>query len=96
MFLVSILIFQLSLPVNGSVLNLYQLHNLAFPLGIGFAVLLSKVPLINILQKLQPVFKYFLVVFSILLFGYLAIHSGIGKGLIIEQLFSCKGLTGMR
>ncbi len=88
MFVVGIVVVLLPLPVNGSVLNLYRLHILAFPLGMGLAVLLSKLPFINILQNLKAIFKYFIVVVSGIIFSYLAIHSGIGEGIIIEQLIS--------
>lgn len=88
MFLVSIVVILLPLPINKSVLVLYVLHILAFPLGMGLAVLLSKIPLINILQNFKAIFKYFIVVVSGIIFGYLAINSGIGEGLMIEQLIS--------
>lgn len=95
MFLIGILMIQLPLPVNRSVLALYQLHNLAFPLGMALAVLLTKLPLINILQNLKSVFKYSVIIISGLLFAYLAIYSGIGEGLMVEQLFSLITMTAL-
>lgn len=93
MFGISTVAVLLPLPVNDSVLNLYRLHILAFPLGMVLALVLSKIPVINMLQNLKFIFKYILVIVSAFIFGYLAINSGVGKGLIIEQLVSLVTMT---
>lgn len=93
MFVISIAVTLLPLPVNGSVLNLYRLHNLAFLLGMVLALVLSKIDVVNILQNLKFAFKYSLVIISAFIFGFLAIHSGVGQEIIIEQLISLLTMT---
>jgi peptidoglycan/LPS O-acetylase OafA/YrhL len=88
--LLSFWLTNLNLPVDKDVLKLYKLHYLAFPLGMSWAILLNaktKVTLIGKILKLDA-FRYFLMGFLIYLFGFTAVHSGVGEGLKNEQLIS--------
>ncbi len=95
MMLLGFLFTKLNLPVTVDVLKLYQTHYLLFPLGMAFAVLNEKKPGIkfrNILEKISPnptltvVIRYVLVGLLVTAFGYIAVHSGVGKGVMKEQL----------
>ncbi len=87
--LLGIFMTRLSLPVSKDVLKLYQLHYLSFPLGMAFAYLNEK-KLGAMIKKLLPAaaIRYFLIGLLALVFGYTAIHSGVGKDVLTEQLTS--------
>ena len=81
------LVLKFALPVNPSVKNLYELHTLAFPLGVAATAL---VPYYSRFEKyIQN--KWFgrgAVILSVILLFYFGIHSGVGKGLLLEQAIS--------
>ena len=88
---------HMKLPVTKDVLKLYQLHYLAFPLGVLFAHFYIKKPGIKIKNYLTKVFsEKWLVTFSfyalnlllLICFGYMAINSGVGEKVWVEQLIS--------
>ncbi len=79
------LILHTALPISGGVFGLYQVHLMAFPLGVLGALLIQKfsqrqIPLLqkNILRRMG------LLIFAVL-FGYFGLHSEVGKGYILEQ-----------
>lgn len=85
---------QQQLPVTKDVLKLYQMHYVAFPLGMAFAYLYTdraREALRKLNSRLLPIplvasgVRYLLIAFFCLLFGYTAIHSGIGETLSLEQ-----------
>ncbi len=78
--LVSLLVLKLPLPIDPDVLKLYNLHFLAFPLGMLFAQL---IPAFRF--KLNFVLKSVIFVMALLVFFYTAVHSGVGERPIIEQ-----------
>jgi peptidoglycan/LPS O-acetylase OafA/YrhL len=83
-FLLGYIAVNTKLPVPDSVLKLYKLHYLAFPLGMFFAYIQTKKPVV----KLEFLARYFLILVSSLLFCYTAINSNVGGKLIAEQLTS--------
>lgn len=81
--LVTYLALQIPLPTHADNVALYKLHFFAFPLGVIFAAIKDKFKFkLNLWMSLIC-----LVVFS-LLFGYFAIHSGVGEDPFKEQLIS--------
>lgn len=84
--LLGYIVSHLKLPVTKDVLKLYQLHYLAFPLGMVLARLNPY--RLKTLVNVRPYIRYFLLIIFLGLFGYLAIHSGVGEKLIPEQFTS--------
>jgi peptidoglycan/LPS O-acetylase OafA/YrhL len=94
---VSLVIFFVKLPIAVDVQNLYKLHIMPFPLGIGLAVLLKQKPIIaeykRLADKIDPyqrvltIFRYTIIVICIVVFLYTSFVSGVGKGVVIEQSF---------
>jgi peptidoglycan/LPS O-acetylase OafA/YrhL len=97
-YLSSYFIIQLKLPVTEDVLHLYQLHLLAFPLGVALASLFFKpnyfntIKISNIFPQSLNVIKsiaYYLILIALLiLIGYTAYYSGVGENPWKEQLIS--------
>jgi peptidoglycan/LPS O-acetylase OafA/YrhL len=85
LYLFGWLLIQFPLPVHEEVMNLYQTHFVAFPLGVLFASLFSqiKTPL-----RIKPVIRALLLSLLFLCSVYLGIHSGVGKGETLEQFIS--------
>ena len=88
---------RLSLPVTKDLLKLYQLHILLFPLGMVFAWLNTKEPGVRFQEVLLKFFhkpmlagvtRYLIVAGLLFAFAYTAVHSGVGKGVMAEQLSS--------
>jgi len=97
MLLLGYLVTRLALPVTKDLLKLYQLHILLFPLGMVFAWLNEKKPGVKFQEVLIKVFhtslaagivRYLIVAGLVFVFGYTAVHSGVGKGVTAEQLSS--------
>lgn len=102
-YISSFFILQLNLPVTESVFRLYQLHLLAFPLGVAVASLFFESPvwLVTIFNKVKTsnifwnnlrimkrVIYYAFLTVLLILIGYTAYYSGVGEGLWKEQLIS--------
>ncbi len=95
-YLLSFLITEkITLPINPSVLNLYKVHLIAFPLGISLALINYKLiagKFTSIINFGNGYLNFFLKVFFslILLYfiGYTALYSGVGHGVGIEQTIS--------
>lgn len=86
--IISYWVVHLQLPVDEGVLGLYQSHYLAFPLGMLFAALSFRLSssLDRITKKLEwPPLRGGLMFVLLLIFSYIAIHSGVGKGVATEQ-----------
>ncbi len=82
-FFVSWILLQLALPIDFAVKNLYYLHIVAFPLGIlcaGYWPHISR-----FIGKRKKHILSLLVIFSTICLFYFGIHSGVGKGIVIEQ-----------
>jgi peptidoglycan/LPS O-acetylase OafA/YrhL len=87
----------LNLPVSKDVHKLYELHYLAFPLGMLFANFYKNKPVAalkeNLLRltlspKLISFVSYVLILVFLFIFGYAAVHSGVGEKINIEQSIS--------
>lgn len=102
-YISSYFVLQLNLPVTESVFHLYQLHLLAFPLGIAAASLFSESPVwlatifntvktSNIFRRnlgiMKHIMYYGVLATLLILIGYTAYYSGVGEGLWKEQLIS--------
>jgi len=83
-----VLLKAVRLPLTGDVVSLYVLHVLAFPIGMALAS--SKDKLKFILEKVSNLWylRLFLILTFSCLFWYLAIHSGVGKGVRLEETIS--------
>jgi peptidoglycan/LPS O-acetylase OafA/YrhL len=84
---------KIYLPVTPSILSLYKVHLLSFPLGIAAALLNTKVLKgRNINPFKSGVLNNTLKTLSLALLGYIvaytAINSGVGQDIKIEQLIS--------
>ncbi len=82
-FFVSWILLQQALPVNPVVKTLYQLHLFAFPLGVIFAGYWPQI------SRFFEIKKKYLTSLIVILFTvglwYFGIHSGVGKGVFLEQ-----------
>ncbi len=102
-YISSYLVLRLNLSVTEDVFHLYQLHVLAFPLGVAVASLFSELPvwLTIILNKVKTLnifgnnlrimgdATYYGVLTALLiLIGYTAYYSGVGESLWKEQIIS--------
>lgn len=96
-FLLSYLILHFNLlvdVVDKDVLKLYKLHYLAFPAGLGFAVLQnSRFKLTSLIGGVNPALRNFLIVPLVLSVAYTAIHSGVGEEVKYEQFISLVTMT---
>src|SRR3989344_3395925 len=81
---VTLFLVNQSLPVDKDVLKLYKLHVLAFPLGMMFAILLGKWLKELTFGKLK-ILRIILILIGVGLFGYTAIHSGVGESIGLEE-----------
>lgn len=81
--LISFLLLNLALPVDPDALNLYKLHSFAFPLGVSLGLLIKHIKI-----KVNGVLKLFAFIIAVLVFAYLAVHSGVGEDPKIEQSIS--------
>ncbi len=97
MLVLGYLVTRLALPVTKDLLQLYRLHILVFPLGMVFAWVNGMKPgvrfqevLLNFFHKpvLAGIVRYLIVAGLLFAFGYTAVHSGVGKGVMAEQLSS--------
>jgi len=97
MLLLGYLMTRLALPVTKDLLKLYQLHILLFPLGMAFAWVNERKPGLRLQEVLLKFFhksllagvaRYLTVAGLLFVFGYTAVHSGVGKGVTAEQLSS--------
>lgn len=77
------LILRQPLPVDPDVLKLYYQHYFAFPLGMLLGVMIqnSKIAVNNLL-------RLGMICVGLVVFGYTAIHSGVGDKPLIEQSIS--------
>ncbi len=103
-FLLGFVMTSLKLPVPDDVLKLYKLHYLAFPLGMAFAYLdirkygaWFKNLLLHLSSKTLAtvIFRIISIVLLLLIFGYTAIHSGVGGKVMTEQLISMITMTSL-
>lgn len=92
LFLISYLVTGLKLPVNHDLIKIYELHYLAFPLGVLTALVSREKFWLRISAWYQPIPKllkqvvYYLVLATLLaIIAYTAIHSSVGEGELIEQ-----------
>lgn len=99
----SYFVLKCQLPVSDSVLNLYELHYAAFPLGVAFASLIHKsqaitdfvTAKIKISKALQHLLKFLyypayvaLMIGLLFVIGYTANYSGVGLGPAVIQRIS--------
>ena len=91
-FLCSFAIVKSNPSILAGVMNLYQVHILAFPVGMLYAWVLSQ-PNIStyikhFLANLRPPIYYFFIFLIIFVIGYLAYFSGVGKGIFWQSCIS--------
>ena len=79
----SLFVLKLPLPIDKDVLKLYNLHFLAFPLGMLFGLSIQHIKL-----KLNKFLKLFVFSICTIIFLYTSIHSGVSEGPKIEQIIS--------
>lgn len=84
---------HMPLPVNESVLDLYKLHFMSFPLGVYFALLIKQENLHPVKTIIKEAFvkynlKYFFAPVFIVIFFYTSFNSGVDLGKLIEQTYS--------
>lgn len=89
MFALTFVLLKFSLPISEANIHLYQLHFLAFPLGVMAAGVKSWDKINTTLSFLSKMLIRLptLIILS-LLFAYFAIHSGVGEGQTKEQAIS--------
>lgn len=85
-YILSLELLNINLPINKDVINIYKLHIVAFPLGIVLSYFFYKFPVIEKLNTSK--FKWFLLPFLLGIFLYYSIHSGVGEKPLIEQSIS--------
>lgn len=93
MLIAAFVTLRLPVPVNESVLNLYKLHFMSFPLGVFFAGLTRSEDLIPAKSALKNFFHRFKLTYIfapvfLLIFFQTSLNSGVGLGKLIEQTTS--------
>lgn len=102
LFLVSNWILRLNLPVSEATFNLYKLHDIAFPLGVFFALLnlyfyktfhLHKFDFVKNYYNFAKIFKYKILSYPAIavilaVFAYFSYYSGVGTDKHLEQITS--------
>lgn len=100
LYIASNLILRLDLPVHKDVIKMYSIHNLAFPLGVFFAIVTNTNPteyLKNILKQLHDhntnfftklTLRVAIIITAVLIFGYTAVHSNVGAEARLEETTS--------
>ncbi len=101
LFILAFVVTNLNLPILSGVSGLQKSHIIAFPLGILIAWFAnqnnSKIKLFfhNFIEKMKhssilfkKIFYYSFMILLISFISYFAYHSGVGKGIILEQLTS--------
>lgn len=107
-YLLSFFLLKLPLPIDPGVFSLYQLHLIAFPLGVAFGLLVSGKSgqylqkILSPLKKIQStsfipkvLVQIILLIPLLLIFGYTSLHSGVGQGSAIEQRTSLLTMTAL-
>lgn len=85
---ITLIFLNLKLPVTDDLLTLYQLHFLAFPIGVIFRLFFYEM-FINLLSKIHSQWvKLGVIVLAIASIIILTINSGVGKEVNKEQLTS--------
>ncbi|MEN9921367.1 MAG: hypothetical protein RLZZ517_345 [Candidatus Parcubacteria bacterium] len=93
LYMISWIVFKIDSVQLDSVIGLYKVHMLAFPLGVMSVWFSKKQEIQNIFKKIIHIFdiKYIRYsVYAVLLcfISYFSIHSGVGQGTSIEQKIS--------
>ncbi len=93
LLIIPFFLLQLPLPIDPSVLSLYRLHFVSFPLGVFFGLVtydkiftILRLDFKNILSGNN--LKYILTLFFIVVFIFTSFNSGVDKGKLIEQTIS--------
>ena len=86
---ISLLLLHLNLPISHDNLILYQLHFVAFPLGMLTALIFNYQKISNFISRIYAnnLLRIILLIPLILIFTYYAYYSHIGQG-ISEQIVS--------
>lgn len=87
------LLLQFPLPIDPSVLSLYKLHFVSFPLGVFFGLVTHDKTFIHLKLESKkvlsrPFLKYVLMILFLGVFAYTSINSGVDGGKLIEQTTS--------
>ncbi len=83
-FVISVFILNLPLPLPVDLLKLFRLHSAAFSVGVFCA---SVRPFINKI-KIRKSVLYLLTLLATVSFMYCSVHSGVGKAVYLEQVIS--------
>ncbi len=89
-FIITFFITHIRIPVSSDNLQLYQIHLLAFPFGMLFAILITQKNITMFLEKFlqKSLLKLLIIIPLLFVFGYTAYYSRVGQGIIPEQLTS--------
>lgn len=92
-YLITWYIVKIKPDILSDVIDLYELHLLAFPLGILVAGVINHkkkllLPLAHIYKKYEQYVYPIVTLFLLYIIGYFAIHSGVGEIVKIEQMRS--------
>jgi len=86
------LLIQVNPQLLGNVIYLYRVHIMAFPLGVGVAWLVSKIPssviLLGWFRGRRAIFYYLLIAAAVALFVFANINASIGGNYHQEELMS--------
>ncbi|MFA6215409.1 MAG: acyltransferase [Patescibacteria group bacterium] len=103
----SFLVLKINLPVDIDVYHLYQLHYLAFPLGVLFAAGFAKISffkkffptelekILSQFKRLKTLARWAALAGLIALTAYLGIHSGVGENTLAVQATSLIMVLGL-
>lgn len=87
LFILTLLVLKLSLPIHPDVQDLYHRHTLLFPLGVAATAFLPYFPRLEKFKQKKLLTQIF-ALFALLFLVYFGIHSGVGKGILKEQVGS--------
>lgn len=85
-YILSLELLNINLPINPDVIKIYKVHTIAFPLGIIAANLFFKFPQVENLGKMK--IKWLFLPILGAAFLYFSIHSGVGEKPVVEQSIS--------
>ena len=77
------------IPLTESVLNLWELHFLAFPIGTLLALIAREPKVVSVIAKLKyPRLRYPALAILLVIFVYTAFNSGVSQGVRAEETLS--------
>ncbi len=98
LFIITRVIISLNPDFLSAVISLYKVHLVAFPLGILFAYVLNRRPSLDLAflkGSIRYIVYYVALIAAIVVTGYTAIHSGVGKTPFLEESLSLVCMTAI-